>query len=146
MKRTDDIQLKPSRVSIKVALHTEPTKKVLNIRKAKATCANAQSKFKSSHWNGIVGNLCRMRSMVDSDQESAYVPWASEKRARLLKLGEASIPSGTSVVTRKGRTMEQKKEKQECRNIARLPARVAGSALCPVAAPDVAVSKGWLSW
>ena len=115
-------------MSINVALPTEPTKKVLNIRKAKATCANAQSRFRSSHWNGIVGNLCKMRSMVDSDQERAYVPRASENRARLLKLGYAPLDSGTSVVTRKGRTMEQKKEKQECRNIARLPARVAGSA------------------
>lgn len=108
------LQLNPTSVITKVALQTDPTKKVLSMSTAKATCAIAHKRFRSSHWNGIVGNLRDSRSSVDSDQESAYVPCAFAKRDRLSRLGEEPLPAiGTSDVTRNGITMEQKKEKQE---------------------------------
>ena len=76
--------------------------------------------------------------MVDSVQEMAYVPFASAWRVRYrccqegprLVVVPSALATGTKDDTRKGRTMAQKKEKHAWRNMARLPARVPGSALC----------------
>ena len=86
--------------------------------------------------------------MVDSVHEMAYVPFASVWRVRYrccqdgprLVVVPSVLATGTKDATRKGRTMAQKKEKHACKNMARLPARVPGSALCIELGPDA-----WLS-
>lgn len=107
-------------------------------------CAIIHSRERSSHGNGKVGKnrLFSILSNIDSDQAKRglryFLSWSVEVlecRPLLPLPEEATI--GTSDVVKNGRMTEQAKENTACRNIARLPARVAGSASCGLVTPGV---------
>lgn len=138
------LQLKPARVRNTVAPVTLPMKNVLNMSTAKTICPIAHNIVRSSQGKGIVG--VSLSSQLAPEPLAFLHPLALPpvapprlspaslillflipKPAELRPMLFVAEEPAATLTTKKGRMTLQLKLKRECRNIARLPARVPGS-------------------